>query len=78
MKNRGNRLLPIVPIIFLLILEFESRADKISEQRMRMIRARFQFGVELATDKPRVQIFIQLDNLNQAVIRQDARNYHAV
>ena len=43
-----------------------------------MIRARFQFGMELATDKPRMQIFFQLNNFNQTVIRQNAGYNHSL
>ena len=45
---------------------------------MRMIRARFQFGMELTADKPRMQIFFQLDNLNKAVVGQNSCDNHAV
>ena len=55
-------------LITSLIFELERGIDEFAEKRMRMIRARLQFGVELAADKPRVQILAQLDNLNQAVI----------
>ena len=58
-KWRGT--LKVSRLIFLLILEFQRRADKITEERVRVIRARFQFGMKLTADKPRVKIFIQLE-----------------